>query len=131
MFILATDSVGRGFSAACTRSEMTRSRIADDTLVQIDSMATSQHRFAAARSVSLQVNLPFGDVSRFVSRSLTGNSASAQETAVPPKSTNETCTPRAPPISDEFVSVQKVVAAEVAQSPGMCEGIRTSDKTKT
>ena len=32
-------------------------------------------------------------VSRFESRSLTGNSASEQETAVPPKSGNETRTP--------------------------------------
>ena len=69
-------------------------------------------------------------VSRFESRSLTGNSASEQETAVPPKSKNETRTPHTPLISDEFVSVQKVVAAEVAQRPGMCGGIRTSEKDK-
>src|SRR5262249_9642035 len=48
------------------------------------------------------------------------NSASEQETAVPPRSANETRTPHTPPISDEFVSAQKVVAAEVAQRPETC-----------
>jgi hypothetical protein len=38
-----------------------------------------------------------------------------QATDSPPKSANEIRTPQTPPISDEFVSVQKVVAAEVAQ----------------
>jgi hypothetical protein len=55
------------------------------------------------------VNLPFANVSRFVSRSLTGNSAAVQETAVPPKSERETRTSHAPPMSDEFVSAQKAL----------------------
>ena len=67
-------------------------------------------------------------VSRFESRSLTGNSASEQEPAVPPKSANETRTPHTPPISDEFVSVQTLqrksrkgpeCAEELAQDKNM------------
>ena len=50
----------------------------------------------------------FGDGLSFVSRSLTGNTASKGETPVPPKCANETRVPPTPLMSDEFVSAQTV-----------------------
>src|SRR5262249_25380818 len=55
--------------------------------------------------------------SRALSR---GNSASEQETAVPPRSANETRTPHTP-LSDEFVSAKKSLQRKSRKGPETCQ----------
>jgi hypothetical protein len=78
-----------------------------ELLIQADRLNAQRRSIAvsASRSVSLQVSPQFGHGLSFrVSLSATANTASEQETPVPPKCANEIRVPPTPLMSDEFVS---------------------------
>jgi len=69
-------------------------------------------------------------VSRLVSRSLTGNFASEQETAVPPKFEKETRTSQTPPLSDEFVSARNASLPKSRKVPEYAQEFARAERQK-